>query len=107
MATKTFSREELRAFEKELEPYRVHKVIAKEPVSYIDFDAYLIAQRVCVRQEGYYAPAIIELQIGRYNELCDKFEQLKRLFSKRAYAKKKELEEQDAMHSAQEGLAGF
>lgn len=89
---KIYTKEELRAFETELEKvYRVHKTAAGQQLSYIDFDQYLIDKRACVRQQPPYGVAICNVPL--FQELTAKFEQLKDLRSKRAYAKQKELEE--------------
>lgn len=99
MATKIFTREELKAFEKELEMYRVEKIVSGQAVSYINFEQYLLDQHVMVRQPGYPAPALVESQLDRYLALDDKFEQLKALKTKREFAKAKELEELSALES--------
>jgi hypothetical protein len=52
MTTKTYNREELRAFEKELAPYPVTRIRSAGNLSYIDFDQYLIDQRACLRRTG-------------------------------------------------------
>ena len=56
MNTKTYTREELRAFEQELASYRVTRKTSAGDLSYINFDQYLIDQRVCVRRDGDYSP---------------------------------------------------
>jgi hypothetical protein len=58
MTTKTYNREELRAFEKELAPYRVTRKRSAGNLSYIDFDQHLIDRRACVRGTGDFGPAI-------------------------------------------------
>jgi hypothetical protein len=98
MDTKTFSREELRAFEKELAAYRVTHTGNNGTYPYIDFDQYLVDKRVCVRREGDYRSAICNVPL--YDELNDKYDQLRTLIAARTYAKAKELEELDVLQSA-------
>ena len=90
METKTYTTAELNDFQQELERYRVYKTIGGDKLSYIDFDQYLIDQRVCVRRAGDYAPAICDVR--RFEELNEKFDQLRTRDNKRAYAKAKQLE---------------
>jgi hypothetical protein len=99
MTPKTYTKEELRAFHKELEVYRITKTVAGQKCSYIDFDKYLIAKGALVRQSGGYGPAILEPKIALYEELTDKWDQLRDMLNKKAFAEAKRLEELAAMHS--------
>lgn len=95
MNTKTFTKQELYAFQAELEPYRVTRKLSSGEISYIDFDTYLVDRRACVRRQGDCSPAICNIPL--YEELVGKFAQMRSMLSRREYAKRKELEELEAM----------
>ncbi len=89
----TFTNTECREFLKQLEPYRVRKTLTNgEKVSYIDFDQYLVDQRVVVRVEGYSAVSIVESKVGAYEQLVEKWGQANRYSNRVQYAKKADME---------------
>lgn len=92
MENRIYTKAELYAFLSELESaYRVHKMVSGEQLTWIDIDQYLIDQKALVRQEGNYGPAICNLHL--FIALTDKWDQLRTMLNKKAYAKAKELEE--------------
>lgn len=90
---KVYDNRELRNFEIELKPFRVKKTLRDgTKVEYIDFDAYLVHKRVMVIPHGYKSGSVVESRIRDYEELNDKYEQLKKLRAKTKFAKEKEAE---------------
>lgn len=91
---KTYTNQELREFEKELKPFRVKKTLRDGyKAEYTDFEAYLVHKRVLVIPHGYKSGSVVESRIHEYQELNDKYEQLKKLKRKTEFAKAKEVEQ--------------
>jgi hypothetical protein len=92
----TYTKTELYTWLAELECYRVKRTTkGGEKLSWIDFDQYLVDQRACIRQEGSYSPAILNVPL--FEALTEKWQQLNSMLNKKAYAQAKEMQELAAM----------
>jgi hypothetical protein len=102
----TLSISQLYEFEKQLEEFRVNKVLSNgKKVSYIDFDLYLIKQNAITEKGAIIIPESITIRDGgsvsgftetpRYLILMDRIKQFQEWKAKKEYGEKQRLKQMD------------